>query len=370
MRVVLTGGGTGGHIYPALAIARMLRENHPDVQLLYIGTKKGLERELVPREQIPFAFIEVEGLRRTLSLRALKTAWMALTSIVTASRILARFRPDVVIGTGGYVVVPVIAAAHLRGMKTGILELDAHAGLANRLVYRFADTVMLGMENKANTFAKAKHVVLTGNPRASEVASLPIDAKKLCQDELGLKHDVPIVTIVSGSRGASPINQTVMAWLEGKSTLPYQVVWITGQVHYDHIMEQFGTDRLCGGMVKVVSFYHAMPALLSITSVLVSRAGATTLAEVTALGVPAILIPSPYVTHHHQDSNASVLVEKEAAVILAEQDLTPKSLEKQIDGLIKNPFRLEAMAKASRSLGKTDALQRIDREISRLAVMA
>lgn len=370
MRVVLTGGGTGGHIYPALAIARMLRENHPDVQLLYIGTKKGLERELVPREQIPFTFIEVEGLRRKLSLHAFKTAWMALTSIVAASRIIARFRPDVVIGTGGYVVVPVIAAAHLRGVRTGILELDAQAGLANRLVYRFADTVMLGMENKSNTFAKAKHVVLTGNPRASEVASLPADAKKICQGELGLKHGVPIVTIVSGSRGASPINQVVMNWLNAKPSLTYQVVWITGQVHYDQVIEQFGTDTLCDGMVKVVAFYHNMPALLSVTSILVSRAGATTLAEVTALGVPSVLIPSPYVTHRHQDVNASVLVEREAAILLAEQDLTASSLEKQIEGLIKNPFRLEAMAKASRSLGKTDALQRIDREIQRLAVMA
>ncbi len=370
MRVILTGGGTGGHIYPALAIARMLRAQHPDVELLYIGTKKGLERDLVPREGIPYEFIEVEGLQRTLSLRAVKTAWLALTSILAASRLVSRFRPDVVIGTGGYVVVPVITAARVLGIRAGILELDAHAGLANRLVYRLADTVMLGMENRANTFAKAKHVVLTGNPRASEVSMLSYEAQIQCQAELGLKKGVAVLTIVSGSRGASPINDAVTEWLHKKTHFSHHIVWITGEVHYQKVIEQFGTDTLYDGMVKVVPFYHNMPALLSLTSVLVSRAGATTLAEVTALGVPSILIPSPYVTHHHQDVNAAVLVDQGAAVMLAQKDLSWESLQMQVDGLMQNPFRLEAMKKASKSLGKTDALERIHEEITRLAAMA
>ena len=171
MRVVITGGGTGGHIYPALAIAHQLKDKHNDLEILYIGSQKGLERQIVSQAGLPYQFIDVEGLKRQFSIKAVKTAWLALSSILKARKILAQFRPDVVIGTGGYVVVPVIFAARLLKIKTGILELDAHTGLANRMVMRRVDTVMLGMKNQGESLQKAKRVVLTGNPRATEVAN-------------------------------------------------------------------------------------------------------------------------------------------------------------------------------------------------------
>ena len=366
MRVVITGGGTGGHIYPALAIAHQLKDKHNDLEILYIGSQKGLERQIVSQAGLPYQFIDVEGLKRQFSIKAVKTAWLALSSILKARKILAQFRPDVVIGTGGYVVVPVIFAARLLKIKTGILELDAHTGLANRMVMRRVDTVMLGMKNQGESLQKAKRVVLTGNPRATEVANWSKEQIEKCRLSFGLDQRMPVITIVSGSRGAKPINEAVKKWLSNLDQLPYRVIWITGEVHFKEIYEAFGTDVLFDGNVTILPYYHDMPSLLYHTTVIVCRAGATTLAEITSLGIPAILIPSPYVTHRHQDRNASVLVEEGAAIHLPEDKLDDLTLQQTLQSLIQSESKRDAMHHASLKIGKIDALDRIDEEIMHL----
>lgn len=365
MRVMITGGGTGGHIYPALAICRGIMSSDGQHEVLYVGTAHGLEREIVPRAGFEFVFIHVEGLRRSLSLRTVKTAWLALSSIFAARRLVRKFRPDIVVGTGGFVVAPVIFAAHMVGVKTAIIELDAHPGLANRLVYRLADSVMLAFAAGAPAFAKAKRVVITGNPRATEVVAVTKEAKRQTTMALNLNQSMPTVVIVSGSRGASPINQAVSDWLMAFTVKQFQVVWITGQVHFEEMQARFSDG--VHTLVRMIPFYHDMPALLAQASLLVSRAGGTTLAEVTALGVPSILIPSPYVTNHHQDKNAAALVDGGAALLLPEEQLSGATLGALVERLLGNPFRLESMGTASRKLGRPDALERILQEMRWLA---
>ncbi|OAG94189.1 undecaprenyldiphospho-muramoylpentapeptide beta-N-acetylglucosaminyltransferase [Ferroacidibacillus organovorans] len=365
MRIVVTGGGTGGHIYPAFSIIKRMKERHPSAEVLYIGTERGLERELAPKSGVPCAFLRVEGLQRRVSARAFKTMFLAGTSFFSARRILKRFRPDVVIGTGGYVVLPVLLAARTLGVPSAVLELDAFAGLSNRLSGRFVNTVLLGMEAGKAFFQKAPRVVVTGNPRATEVLAVCEDEiARVCRT-LGLDRSRPIVTILGGSRGARPINDAVFELLEKPRAHREQIVWITGQVHYEAICQRRSTMPVQKD-VFILPYMDEMPALLSATTVLISRAGATILAELTALGVPAILIPSPYVTHHHQDYNAQALEAQGAAVVLSEASLAQGMLATQLSALLANPIRLEGMHKASQRMGKPDALTRIADEIERL----
>ncbi len=367
MRVVLTGGGTGGHIYPALAIGRYIRERYPEAEILYVGTKHGLERDIVPREGFTYEFIEVQGLKRSLSLQAVKTAWLAITSAWTARRVLRRFRPQLVIGTGGYVVAPVVFAAYSLGIPSAILEMDVFAGLANRMASRVADTVMLSMEAGIDSFRHTKRVVVTGNPRASEVVRIAPEDVTATVVGLDIDRKRPLVVITSGSRGASPINDAALAWLLSKEDMDYQVVWVTGQVHYEQIANRTqALSEMLKAAVKIVPFHHDMPSLLSLAALIISRAGGTTLAEITALGVPAILIPSPYVTHRHQDYNAAALVNAGAAKLLDEAQLGGESLKRLAEQLVHNRFALEEMRRASLKLGRPDALARIGAEIDRL----
>ena len=365
MRIVVTGGGTGGHIYPALSIIKRMKERHPAAEVLYIGTERGLERELAPRSGVSCVFLRVEGLQRRLSARAFRTVFLAGTSFLSARRVLKKFRPDVVIGTGGYVVLPVLLAARTLGVPSAVLELDAFAGLSNRLSGRFVNTVLLGMEAGKSFFQKAPRVVVTGNPRATEVLSIGEDEIARVCGSLGLDRSRPIVTILGGSRGARPINDAVFELIRKPRAHREQIVWITGQIHYESICQQLATTSVQKD-IFILPYMDEMPALLSATTVLVSRAGATILAELTALGIPAILIPSPYVTHHHQDYNAQALAAQGAAVVLAEASLAQGALEAQLDALLASPIRLESMHKASQRMGKPDALARIADEIERL----
>ena len=364
MRIIVSGGGTGGHIYPALAIARYAKTKL-DAQVLYIGTESGLEKDLVPRAGIECRFIQVEGLKRKVSVRALKTAWLAMTATLAARKELKSFRPDVVVGTGGYVVAPVVVAAYSLGIPTAIMEMDAKAGLANRMVSRITDVVLLAMAAGASSFPRARRLAVTGNPRATEAVIAVQTSRDVAREELALHH-LPIVTIVSGSRGAKPINQMVQKWLLETDLGDMQVVWITGEVHYEEIQSSLKKDGIAHAHLHVLPYYHEMPALISLSTLLISRAGATILAELTALGVPAILIPSPYVAHRHQDNNAQALVHEGAAILLPEMELSAERLQNEVTMLLQNPFRLDAMKKASKKLGRPDALERITTELMRL----
>jgi UDP-N-acetylglucosamine--N-acetylmuramyl-(pentapeptide) pyrophosphoryl-undecaprenol N-acetylglucosamine transferase len=354
MNIVVSGGGTGGHIYPALALIREIKKETKDAKFLYIGTEKGLESKLVTMENIPFKSIHITGFKRKVSLENMKTVMRFIKGVSESKRMLKEFQADVVIGTGGYVCGPVVYAAAKLGIPTIIHEQNSVPGLTNKFLSRYVDRIAVCFEEARPYFPDQK-VVLTGNPRASEVLNQDGVKGRL---SAGLSLTKPVVLIVGGSRGARPINDAVLQSLSQLGEKPYQVLYVTGDVHYDKVkkeVEQIGNPR----NVVIKPFVHNMPEILAGTDLTVARAGATTLAELTSLGIPSILIPSPYVTNNHQEKNARALSDHHAAELLLENDLNGQKLVEEIDRILMNEQKLNEMKKASKQLGIPDAAKRL-----------
>jgi len=353
VRVLLTGGGTGGHIYPALSMMKAIKEEYPDSMFLYIGTPDGLESKIVPDSGIDFKSIRVSGFRRSLSLENFKTIYRFVTSIRTAKKYIKEYNPDIVIGTGGYVCAPVVYAAAKLKVKTIIHEQNSLPGVTNKFLARYVDKILICFEEARKYFADDK-VVLTGNPRATEVAT----TLKIGKTALGLNPHKKTVLISGGSRGARPINDAFIEMIEKYEKSDFEVVFVTGAVHYDSICEQIGNvDTLKN--VKVMPFIADMPKFLVSIDLFVGRSGATFLSEITALGVASILIPSPYVAENHQEFNARSVTDHGGGTLILEYDLTGDVLYNEITRLLNDEETLIAMRKATKKLGIPDANTRI-----------
>lgn len=350
MRVVLTGGGTGGHIYPALAVAKEIARQHPEATFLYIGTDKGLEAKLVPREGIPFKAVEISGLKRKLSLENLKTAWKFIRAVSRSKQLLREFQPDVVIGTGGYVCGPVVFAASRLRIPTVIHEQNVEPGLTNKFLANFVSHICVSFAESLSYFPKNK-TITTGNPRATEVLHGDAAAGRAAY---AIPAGKRIVLIVGGSRGARAINEATLDLLrEGETFSDTHFVYVTGEVHFELVSSSM--TKPLPQNVSFLPYVYNMPDLLAATDVIVNRAGASFLAEITALGVPAILIPSPYVTNNHQEKNARGLERAGAALVILERDLNGATLGNALSELLQNPARWQAMRECSLKLGKPDA---------------
>lgn len=363
MRVLLTGGGTGGHIYPALAVARRLQEMDSEVELLYVGTKRGLESTIVPREKIPFKTIEIEGFMRSLNFEGIKynlrSIHLFLKSISEAKKIIRTFQPDVVLGTGGYVSAPICYAASKEGIATVVHEQNSFLGLTNKFLLRYIDRLAISFDDIYEQMKKYQEkVVFTGNPRAQEVnsANLP-----MIDHVLGLDVTKPIALIFGGSRGAPKINQAVVEAYPILRTRGYQIIFVPGEEHYKKIVKQLNdVSPLARNPHFVVRPYidHMIDILRNV-SVIVSRSGATTIAEITVLGIPSVLIPSPYVTDDHQTKNAQSLVNNEAAILLKEDQLSGKSLLSKLDELMNSVNKRSFMSERARELGQPRATDQL-----------
>ncbi|WP_400163196.1 undecaprenyldiphospho-muramoylpentapeptide beta-N-acetylglucosaminyltransferase [Brevibacillus sp. TJ4] len=364
MRVVLTGGGTGGHIYPALAVAGEISRQNPQAAFLYIGSKNGLEANLVPRQGMPFQSVEISGLKRKLSLDNLKTLWKFVQAVGDAKKMLRQFQPDVVIGTGGYVCGPVVYAASRLGIPTMIHEQNVVPGLTNKFLARSATRVAVSFSESLPLFPAGK-TVLTGNPRATEVMH---GDKAKGRSFLGVAQDKQIVLIFGGSRGARAINEAVLDAVERFASFPNtHFVYVTGEVHFSSIQAALQQKGDIPANLSVLPFVHNMPDVLAATHVLVGRAGASTLAEITALGVPAILIPSPYVTNNHQEKNARGLERAGAAKVILERELSGESLMAELSALLADRQTWEEMRKSSLTLGMPRAAATIVENLLEIA---
>lgn len=363
MKVLLTGGGTGGHIYPALAVARRLQEMDSQVELLYVGTQRGLESIIVPKENIPFKTIEIEGFMRSLNFEGIKynlrSMGLFLKSISEAKKIIQEFQPDVVLGTGGYVSAPICYAASKKGIATVVHEQNSFLGLTNKFLLRYIDRLAISFLDVKKKLKKYQDkVVFTGNPRAQEVnsANLP-----MVDHILGLDVTKPIALIFGGSRGAPKINQAVVEAYPILRTRGYQLIFIPGENHYEKIVKQLNDiSPLSRNPHFVVKPYiDHMVDILRNVSVIVSRSGATTIAEITVLGIPSVLIPSPYVTDDHQTKNAQSLVDNEAAILLKEDQLSGKSLLSKLDEFMNDANKRIFMSERARELGQPHATDQL-----------
>lgn len=362
MRVIISGGGTGGHIYPALAIIDEIKRQEPDSEFLYIGTKKGLEYDLVNRAGIPFQEIEIQGFRRRLTLENFQTVKKFMLAIKQARAKIKDFKPDVVIGTGGYVCAPVLYAAAKLNIPTFLHEQNIIPGLTNKFLASHVDTIGISLEGARSHFHKAKRVVLTGNPIASQV--IAADAKQ-GYEFLGISEGTKVILIFGGSRGAMPINQRVIElfpFISGRSDEHY--VLVPGASNLEQVEKILAESQLTlPDNLTIYPYLYNMPDVLKATRLLISRAGASTLAEITALGLASILIPSPYVTNNHQEKNARWLEQAQAAVVITEAELTADLLAEKIEHVLdQHGYYSENAAR----LGITDAASRIYQELKQL----
>ncbi len=350
MRIVLSGGGTGGHIYPAIAIANYIKEQNPKAEILFIGNEGGMEERLVPRAGYDIRYIRVQGLRRRISIENLKTAVRLVTSLRAAKKILREFRPDAVIGTGGYVCLPVILAATSLRIRSLVHEQNVFPGLAVRMSAGKADTAISFPETEGYFKKPPKRLLLTGNPIRPEL--LRPAAKKEAGE--------PLVVISGGSLGAQKINDTLIDLLKMGGQDYYGIIASTGERNYEAVMQRIKEEkiRLCENK-KILPYIHDMDAVLQRADLAVTRAGAITVSELCALGKPAILIPSPNVTNDHQTYNARTMEKSGAAVLLPESELSAEVLAGQIKTLLSSRTHLENMANAARECAITDACTRI-----------
>lgn len=357
MKVLLSGGGTGGHIYPALALMNRMKELNPETEFLYVGTERGMESAIVPKAGVPFKSVEIQGLRRSLSLENVKTVYLLFKSISKSKEIIREFAPDIVIGTGGYVCAPVLYAASRLNIPTIIHEQNSVAGITNKFLARYVSKICLCFEDARSDFSKYdEKIVFTGNPRAQEVAQIQ---EKTSLEEYGLKNECPTVLIFGGSRGAAKINQSLSEAMPLFEDKPYQAILVTGEQHYEKIYSQINALDHSLTNVKIVPYVEKMPALFKNVDLVVCRSGATTLTELTALGIPSILIPSPYVTNNHQFKNAQSLEKKGAAVIIQEEELSKDTIFKMVHSLMRDKDKRKSMAEEARTLGVPDAADRL-----------
>lgn len=354
MKIVLSGGGTGGHIYPALALREYILSVYPDAEFLYIGSEKGLEKEIVTRQNITFESIQIQGIRRSFSLNNLKTVWLAMTSIGKCKKILKNFQPDVVIGTGGYVCGPVLYAASKLSIPTIVHEQNSVAGVTNKILAKYVTKICTCFDSVVNDFGKyASKIVLTGNPRGQELVGKLVDTMAL--EKIGLSTTKKTVLFFGGSRGAANLNKHIIDYYHLYAQMNVQIIFVTGQAHYGNVISQIQDTQ----QFKILPYLNNMVDILNAVDLVVCRSGATTLSELTAIGMPSILIPSPYVTNNHQEKNARSLVDKQAAQMVLESELLSEKLYHYVYDLVNDSEQLEKMAKQAKKMGLIDASTRL-----------
>lgn len=359
MKILISGGGTGGHIYPAIALIRHLINQDNSIECLYIGTENGLEAEIVPKQGIPLKTVKISGFKRKVSIENVKTVFRFFNAVSKSKKYIKEFQPDIVIGTGGYVCGPVVYAAAKKKIPTIIHEQNSVPGLTNKFLAKYVTKVAISFPDSADFFPTEK-VVMTGNPRASEVVKGEYSKGKSRLKELGLDPGKKTVLVVGGSRGAKPINDAMMNTIDHWKDKDYQCLYVTGETHYKKIKEQFDEQDNEIRNLVFVPYIHDMPAVLNEVDLIVARAGATTLAEITALGLPSILIPSPYVTNNHQEKNARSLEKESAAKVILEKESTPEKLMNEIDYVLNNKETWSAMKEGALRLGRPHASEDLE----------
>ena len=358
MRFLFTCGGTAGHINPALGVADRLKQLLPDAEFLFIGAEGRMETELVPREGYPIRTIGIDNLSRSLSLAGLKhnahTARLLLHASGEAKKILCDFQPDVAVGTGGYVCYPALKAAHSLGIPTLVHEANAVPGLTTKLLARTVDCVMVGFEKAAENYPRGVRAVYTGMPVRGEFKTAD---RAAAREKLGLAEpEKPLLVSVWGSLGSGHINSLMpeFAALTVRHR-DFNLIHSAGKGGYAGLSARTTGDAIA----DIREYIYDMPAVMAAADLVMCRSGASTLGELAALGMPALLVPSPNVTNHQQERNAALLEELGAARVLREGSFDAHALYRAAGELIGDPKRLSAMSEAMRRSGTPDAAGKI-----------
>ena len=371
MRVIMTGGGTGGHVNPALAIAETIKRNEPDSEIIFVGTKRGIENKLVPAAGYKLHHVDVRGIRRSLSLANLRAFWLALTSPYKAKKLIREFEPDVVIGTGGYVSWPVVKAASMMGVPCALHESNAIAGVAVKMLQDKADRIYLNFEATGKTLHCPEKLLRVGNPLAGDFARM---SREEAREALGIdKKYKNVILSYGGSMGAEKVNDAVLSIMKDYSSKNPDTLHIhaTGSIEWEIAKDQFkkmGLDK--HENLKLVEYIYDMPVKMAAADIIICRAGALTISELAISGKCPIFIPSPNVTENHQYKNAKVLADAGAAFVFEEHQLkeNTKLLCDTVKGLLSDDGREERalMSERIREFAVPDANRLIYNDVKKL----
>ena len=347
MKVIMTGGGTGGHIYPAIAIADEIKRRNPDAEILFVGTQRGLEREIVPKAGYQIKFITVSGFNRKKIWKNIKTLSDLNKGLHASKKIIEEFQPDIVIGTGGYVCGPVVRTAAKMGIRTFIHEQNAFPGMTNKILSRSVERVFLAFDEAKQYFDKHAETLTVGNPVRAAFREV---TREEAREALGISQDEFVVLSFGGSLGAPAINEQMKSAVERFNGVKgIRLFFVTGKGYYDTV------GALDTENVKYLKYIDDMPKYLAACDVAITRAGALTVSEITACGRAAIMIPSPYVTNNHQYYNAKVVADQGGAVLIEQKDVKKGEVAEIIASLLNDREKIREMEAASHAIGRTDA---------------
>lgn len=357
MKIIVSAGGTGGHIYPALAIVDEFKKHHKDLEVLYIGTFNRMEKDIVKDLGIKFVGLEIYGLSKTNMVRNVKNVFLIKKCIKQCEDIIDDFKPDIVIGTGGYVVYPVVKAAANKNVKIFIHEQNSIPGKSNKALSKYADLIGVSFSNSIKYFNEHKNIFYSGNPCGSSA----LNAEDITKKKLGFDNK-KLVLIVSGSLGSESINNVFKKYLKFAGGSDYNVIYVTGNRYYDDFIknEDFESN------IKVVPYLDNLTSVLKLCDLIVTRAGASTISEILALKKKSILVPSPYVANNHQYHNAKDLVDMGVSILLEEKNLTVEMISNNINSCLFDEVVYSKLDNSLNKLGLEDSSNLIYTKIKEL----
>ena len=330
MKVIIAAAGTGGHINPGIAMANEIKKHYPNAEITFIGTPRGLENDLVPRAGYKLKVIEAYGIKRKISFSNLKNACKTLKSYKIARKIIKEIKPDIVIGTGGYICGPVFSGAFKYGIPTVIHESNAFPGVAVKLLSKKANTVLVGFEDAKKRLPKAKNVIVTGTPTKVKNLNLSDEQKLEIKKQFRINNNLPIVTVFGGSQGAETINKCFIEIINKKMNKEYQIIWAVGSKKYEEVRKNIKETY----NASIVPYIYNMEEAENIADVIVARSGAMTVTEIANLSKASVLIPLPSISNNRQIDNAKVLENLNAAKIIENNNLTANNLNEAIEQIV------------------------------------
>lgn len=363
LKVIISGGGTGGHIFPAVSIANAIKGIDPEADILFVGAEGRMEMQRVPDAGYPIIGLPIEGFDRKNPFRNIRVLWKILKCQLKARSIIRDFKPQVVVGVGGYASGPTLKTAGQMGIPTLIQEQNSYAGVTNKLLAKSASKICVAYEGMERFFPADK-IILTGNPVRQQLLNTTITHEQAVM-QFGLNPTLPTILIIGGSLGARTINESVLAALDDIRQSGIQIIWQTGKFYSQHIAEELAKHSKIANLY-VSDFISNMDVAYAAADLVISRAGASSISELCMLGKPCILVPSPNVAEDHQTKNALALVHRDAALMVKDAD-APQQLIKLAMEVVRDTQQLTSLSSHIKEMALPDSANIIAQEVIRLA---
>lgn len=369
MRVIIAAAGTGGHINPGIAIANKIKQEEPDSEIIFVGTDRGIENDLVPRAGYKLKTVEAYGLIKKISLSAIKNNFKTLKGFSQAKKIVREFKPDIVIGTGGYICGGIISSAHSMGVPTMIHESNAYPGIATKFLSKKLDRILVAFNETKEYLNNMDKVIVTGTPTKVKKVNISDEEKKKILSEVNLNDVLPLVLAFGGSQGAQKINESLIGIIKNRKNVNYQILWAAGPKQYEVVKEELKQDGVDIDNIpntKIVPYIYNMTEYMNIADLIVARSGAMTITELSLVGKPAIFIPLPSRGANRQIDNAKVMEKLGAAKIITNEEVNSDNLGNMIEELVKDRTALSEMGKNANKIAMYNVEDKIYEEIKNI----